>query len=116
MLKTIGLPDVLVFKIENRDDEVIRFGVGGSGKKLAKKSGKLLKSRKTSKSKKLLKSRNLPKSDVKEDKPNFLTSGARKTFNCLRLVFNETLILCYFDIECHIWIETNALSYTINGV
>ena len=48
--------------------------------------------------------------------PNFLTPGARKTFNRLRLAFIKALNLQYFDLECYIWIETNALGYAIGDL
>ena len=48
ILKTTGSPDVSRPEIENCDDEIVRFGVGG-GEKLAKKSGKLSKGLKLSK-------------------------------------------------------------------
>ena len=89
------------------------------------KSQKLFKSGK-SKSEKMSKSQNLAKlgkkssksgnstnSDTMEDGPKFLTPNARTAFNCLQLAFTEALILRHFDSECHIWIETDALSYAI---
>ena len=33
-----------------------------------------------------------------------------------RLGFTKALILQHFDLECHIWIETNASNYAIGGV
>ena len=62
------------------------------------------------------KSRNLPNFDTIKNGPNFLTPDARMTFNYLWLAFTKALILQYFDLECHIWIETDALSYAISGV
>ena len=44
-------------------------------------------------------------------KPSFLTSNNKKIFNHLRPIFIKALILQHFDPECHIRIETNALSY-----
>ena len=46
---------------------------------------------------------------------SFLTSDVKMTFNCLRLAFTKTPILWHFDLECHIWIETDASGYAING-
>ena len=48
--------------------------------------------------------------------PNFLTSNAKKVFNYLRLAFIKALILRYFDLESHIWIEIDASGYAIGGV
>ena len=121
------------------NSEIDGFSVGGNSVKHAKKSGKsksekMSKSWKLSKSGKLKgektsKSQNLAKSgkkssksgnstnfDAMEDGPKFLTPDARTAFNRLRLAFTEALILWHFDPECHIWIETDALGYAINGV
>ena len=48
--------------------------------------------------------------------PNFLVLDTKKAFNYLRLAFIKALILQYFDLESHIWIETNASNYAIDGV
>ena len=100
--------------------EVNRFS--GDGVEHAKKSGKS-KGQKTSKCQKSVKSgKNLSKSGnllnfgATETRPSFLTRGARKIFNCLRLAFTEAPILQYFDLECHIWIKTDQLGYAIGGV
>ena len=84
------------------DDEV----VGGGGDKNLSKSKK-------SKSKK-------SKSGIQTrigatGEPTFLTPGAREAFNQLRQAFTEAPILWHFDPECHIRIETDALSYAIGG-
>ena len=42
--------------------------------------------------------------------------GAREAFNQLKQAFTKVLILRHFDSECHIQIETDALSYAIGGV
>ena len=47
-------------------------------------------------------------------KPTFLTSGTKKAFNQLRKVLTKAMIFQYFDLEYYIWIETNALGYTID--
>ena len=106
----------------DNDGEVDRFGVDGNGVKHAKKSGKS-KSEKTSKSrnlaksgKKLSKSENLTNFDTTEDGPKFLTSNIRTIFNRLQLAFIEAPILRHFDPKYHIWIETDALGYTIGEV
>ena len=128
MLKTTGSPDVSGPGVGNSDDEVIGFGVSdSSGGELAKKSGKSSKGLKLSKSgnskgKKLIKSKkpsksgNLPNFNAKEAGPNFLTPEARATFNRLRLSFTKAPILWHFDLECHIWIETDASGYSIGEV
>ena len=112
----------------HNNSEINGFGFGRSNMKYAKKSGKLsksgkLKSKKTSKSwnlaksrKKLSKNENSTNYNVTEAEPKFLTPNARITFNCLRLIFTEVPILWYFDLRCHIWIETDVLSYTISGI
>ena len=46
----------------------------------------------------------------------FLTLNAKEAFNHLKQEFSKALILQYFDLECHIWIETNASDYAINKV
>ena len=116
------------YERNDSNDEVNRFSIGGNGMEYAKKSGKLFKSRKSktikmskswnlSKSgKKLSKNRNSTNSNVTKDGPKFLTSNARTAFNRLRLTFTKTPILWHFDLECHIWIETNTLDYAISGV
>ena len=47
---------------------------------------------------------------------DFLTPGAKLAFTKLRQAFFKALILYYFDPDCHIWIETDALGYAIGGV
>ena len=46
----------------------------------------------------------------------YLTSDARQAFTQLRQAFTKVLILQHFDPECYIWIETDALGYTIDGI
>ena len=108
--------------------KVDEFSIGRNSVEHAKKLGKLSKSgksksEKTSKSwnsaklrKKLSKSRNSPNFNATEAGPKFLTSDTKTTFNRLRLAFTKALILQYFDPECHIWIETDALDYGIGRV
>ena len=50
------------------------------------------------------------------EEPIFLTSDTREAFNQLRQAFTKVTILRHFDLECHIWIETNALGYAIGEV
>ncbi len=47
---------------------------------------------------------------------DLLTSKAKKTFIHLRKAFTKAPILRYFNPECHIWIETDALGYAIGGI
>ena len=106
MLKTTESPDMSESKVENGNNKIVEFGIDGSGEELAKKSGKLkgqnlaksqklfkLGKSKGEKSKKLSKSGNLPNFDTTEAIPIFLTLGAKKAFNHLRLTFIEALIL-----------------------
>ncbi len=46
----------------------------------------------------------------------FFTSKARYAFTKLRQPFVKTLILNYFDLECHIYIERNVSGYAIGGI
>ena len=57
---------------------------------------------------------NLFKFNTKKAGPNFLTSGTREAFNYLRFAFTKALIFEYFDLKCHIWIETHSFGYTIS--
>ena len=129
MLKTTGSPDMSRPEVGNGNGEVVGFGFDSGGKEFAKKSGKLkgqnlVKSRKLSKSekskgkklKKPSKSKNSPNFGTIEAGPNFLTFGARETFNRLWLAFIKAPILQHFGLKCHIWIEIDALSYAISGV
>ena len=117
-----------VFKRSDGNGKVNGFSVGRNSVEYAKKSEKLSKSRKL-KSEKIFKSQNLAKSRKKlsksgnstnsnaiEYKKKILTTDARTAFYCLQLTFIEASILWHFDLECHIWIETNALGYIIYGV
>ena len=47
---------------------------------------------------------------------SFLTPETKIAFNCLQLVFTQTLILLYFYLKYHIKIKTNILSYIISKV
>ena len=46
----------------------------------------------------------------------YLTSDTRQAFTQLRQTFIKLLILQYFDMECHIRIETDASGYAIGKV
>ena len=104
------------------NNKVDRFGDGGDGVEYAKKSGKskgkkLSKFRKSTKSRKnLSKSENSSNFGAMEAKQSFLTPESRAAFNRLWLAFIKALILWYFDPECHIWIETDALGYGIGEI
>ena len=113
--------------VEGSDKSIEKYWKSSKTGKLSK-SWKLSKSRK-SRSKKMSKSQNSAKSgkklskngnltnfNVTEDRPKFLTSDAKTTFNRLQLVFTKAPILWHFDLECHIWIETDALGYAIDSV
>ena len=123
----------LTFGKNDGNGEINGISVGRNGVEYVKKLGKTSKSRKLSKSgksksekmsksqnlakgKKLSKSRNLTNFDTTEVRPKFLTPNTRIAFNRLRLAFTEAPILQYFDPECHIRIETDALGYAIGGV
>ena len=60
-------------------------------------------------------SKNLSKSK-KTTRSDFLTLGARLVFTKLRQVFVKAPILYHFDLEHHIWVETDASSYIISRV
>ena len=117
MLKmTISLERLTPEWLGISNGEVDRFGVDGSVEHI-------IKSKKTSKSwnlakpgKKLSKSGNLTNFDIMEARPKFLTSNTKTAFYCLWLAFIKVLILQHFNLECHIWIETDASGYTISGM
>ena len=48
--------------------------------------------------------------------PSFLTPKTRIAFNHLWLAFTKAPILQYFDLKCHIRIETDVSGYAIDGV
>lgn len=41
---------------------------------------------------------------------------SQNAFIYLQKTFTKTLILHHFDLECYIWIENNALKYTISKI
>ena len=47
---------------------------------------------------------------------SYLTPKARLVFTKLRKAFIKAPIFRHFDLECYIWIETDALGYIISGV
>ena len=93
------------------DNEVISSGGAINGSAVSWSNT----SKKSAKSKSQIKSRHFGNSN-NLDKLKFLTSKAKKAFNCLRQAFTKASILQYFDLECHIRIETDALGYAIKGV
>ncbi len=46
----------------------------------------------------------------------FLSANASRVLTKLKQIFVEASILNHFNLECHIWIETDALGYTIGGI
>ena len=60
------------------------------------------------------KGRNLSKS--KKTESGFFIPGARKAFTKLRQAFIKAPILYHFDLERHIWVETDTSGYAIGGV
>ena len=52
----------------------------------------------------------------KSKNPAFLINDARKAFTQLRQAFTKAPILSHFDLEFHIWIETDAFGYTMGGI
>ena len=69
-------------------------------------------------SKKLSKKKNLLKIDTKKVRANLPTFDAKTAFKCLKLALIKTSIVWYFDLECHIWVETftsdHANEYMLN--
>ena len=120
MLKTVAPPERLTS--EEIVDGEGGDGIDGGGVETTKKSRKLkgqktFKFRKSSKlGKNLSKSGNSPNFGAIESRPSFLTPEAKSAFNRLRLALTEAPILRYFDSECHIRIETDALGYAIGDV
>ena len=88
-----------------RDDDDEVFG-GGINRNLFKSKSKMLKNAKSGVQTRL---------DATEE-PTFLTPDAKKAFNQLRQAFTKVPILWHFDLECHIWIETDASGYAIGRV
>ena len=93
------------FKAGN--DEVVGDGSGRADKTVVDSS--------KSKNEKPRKSMRMPNVGAIGE-PNFLTPDAKKAFNYLRLAFIKALTLQHFDLESHIWIEIDALGYSISGV
>ena len=47
---------------------------------------------------------------------SFLTSETKPVFSWLRQAITKAPILHHFDLERHIWIETNASGYAIGSI
>ena len=102
--------------VDSGSMEIAKKSRKSKGQKTSK-SQKLAKSRKSSKSgKNSSKSGNSPNFGATESGPSFLIPEARSAFNRLWLAFTKAPILCHFDPECHIWIETDVFGYAIGGV
>lgn len=78
----------------------------------AKVGTRLAKSKSHDKSK----GQNLVKALVQNSGSGFLISRAIKIFTELRQVFIKTPIFYHFNPNCHIQIETQVSSYTVNRV
>ena len=103
LLKTTRLSD-LASKVFKADDNKI---VNDGGNRVNKTVVNLFKNKK---------SRNLmyiPNIKVTK-KPNFLTPNIKKVLNYKQLMFIKALILEYFDLKSHIWIEIDVLGYIIS--
>ena len=98
MLKTTGLSIASASRVD--DDEVVDGGDAVCRTDASKKSAKFRRT----------------KSGNNLEEPKFLTSEAKKAFNCLRQGFTKAPILRHFDSECHIRIETDASAYAIGRV
>ena len=47
---------------------------------------------------------------------DYLTPNARQALTQLKQAFTKAPILRHFDLECHIWIETDVSGYAISGI
>lgn len=52
----------------------------------------------------------------KISKTDFFTRKTKITFTQLRKTFIKVLILCNFDLKCHIWMKIHTLNYAIRRV
>ena len=105
MLKTTESSEKSVSRAFKTDDnEVVEIG--------SKTNGTVVNLSKNKKSRNLTHVSNI--GATRES--NFLTFATKKAFNHLGLAFIKALILRHFDLESHIRIETDALSYAIGGV
>ena len=105
LLNTTGLSKSAPKPFRADDDKV----VGGGGGRV---NETVMNLSKNEKSRKLTRVSNMRATR----EPNFLTPDAKKAFNHLRLASIKALILRHFDLENHIWIETDASGYVTGGV
>ena len=91
-----------LFKVDN--NEIIKDGNSRADKTFVDSSKP-----KNKKSKKLTYMLNIGATK----KPNFLNPNTKKAFNYLRLALIKASILRHFDLESHIWIETDVSGYAI---
>ena len=116
MLKTTKLSKLLVPKASRADNNEDIGGVGIADETVVHLS-------KSKKSKNLSKKSKNDKSKIPTctnlwvaGEPIFLTPGAKEVFTKLRQAFTKALIPWYFDLECHIQIQTNASGYAIGRI
>ena len=108
MLKKIGLSNLVLNVFRTNDNEFVTANDGIANETVINLSNKL----KNNKSRNLMYVPNIKAMR----KSIFLIFNAKKVFNYLKQVFTKPLILQYFNLKNHIWIEINALSYAISGV
>lgn len=48
--------------------------------------------------------------------PAFLTANTKQAFIQLRQTLTKRLIVCHFNLKCHICIKINVSSYAINSI
>ena len=111
ILKTTGLSEELAPKLFGAGNNKVVWGGNGRADKTMGNSFKFKKLKNN-------KSRNLtcvPIVGITEEFM-FLTPDTREAFNHLRQTFIKASILQYFDLEIHIWIETDVSGYAIGGV
>ena len=109
MFKIIGSLDFASKAFRTDDNEVI--GVGSRADETFKNLSKSKKA-KNDKSESSTRSSNI--GAIGE--PIFLTPGVKNAFNYLKQAFTKAPILRHFDLECFIWIETDASGSAIGGI
>lgn len=115
---------ILIFKIELLNSKAVCYSNGvrvnnkenggdndsnSNNKKLRKKLIKL-------KSENLAKSKKIARNRIIRIRLSFLIFTIKEIFNQLQLVFTKIPILCYFNLECYIWIENNLSKYDTNSI
>lgn len=110
----IVAPLILMLKTGSPDSKVIsdggNIGASSGGNACGNNSKRSKEKLPKSKCGNLAKFR---KNNAIEAGPSFLTPVTRKVSNQLRLTFIKISIFCYFNPECHIWIETYISGYAI---